>query len=263
MNFTRIVFAASIVLFAGCDHVQNITSAASKKIAEEESLKPKPVRKKKEPKRDGLVVSHRKDGKVMSEINMKDGNMHGLCKYYFPSGNIHTEYLYDNGKLHGELKQYYENGQPYKVVPYTQGKIDGIEKTYKSDGKLLAEVPYKDGQPGIGVKEYGSKGLFKNNPTIVVEEIDHMLRNNEYILKIYLSDKSTNVEFYLGELTEGKYLNEKLTSIITKRGVGEMKYTMPPNSFIMDKLNIVAKRTSYQGVAFVTQTKFNVSIENK
>ena len=259
-----IILFLAIILFTGCDHINTIKQAVTKKVAASQAHTAKPEKKKKLPKKDGLVVNKRKDGSVLSEINLKDGKLHGPAKDYYADGTLHAEFNYVAGLLENEMKWYHKNGNLYKITPYLHGKIHGMEKIYSLEGKLVAEQPYKDGFPGVGIKEYSREGkAVPSKATIVIEEIDNIALKGEYILKLSLSDKTKNVKFYTGELTEGKYMNDNLTGILTKNGVGEIRYAVPPGFYAMEKLTIIAQKTTRQGGKYITQTKYNLAIENK
>src|SRR5688572_5396001 len=143
-----------VVLLSGCDHINNLTQAFIKKAQAGSEQTNKTEKKKKLPKRDGLVINKRKDGSILSEITLKDGKLHGPAKDYYVDGTLHAEFTYVAGLLENELKWYHKNGKLYKVSPYLHGKIHGTEKIYNTEGKLIAEQPYNYGFPGIGLKEY-------------------------------------------------------------------------------------------------------------
>jgi antitoxin component YwqK of YwqJK toxin-antitoxin module len=252
------------VLLTGCDYINNLTQAVTKKVEASRDNTKKTEKEKKQPKRDGLVINKRKDGSILSEINLKGGKLHGPAKDYYADGTLHAEFIYVAGVLENELKWYHKNGKLYKVTPYLHGKIHGTEKIYNTEGKLIAEQPYKNGFPGVGLKEYSGEGkAVPSKATIVIEEIDNIALKGEYILKISLSDKAKNVKFYTGELTEGKYMNDNLAGILTKNGVGEMRYAVPLGFYAMEKLNIIAVKTTRQSNKYISQTKYNLAIENK
>jgi antitoxin component YwqK of YwqJK toxin-antitoxin module len=264
MNFTKLPLLLIIILFAACDHVNNVKNAVGKKVQASNSQQVKEEKPKKQSKKDGLVVNKRKDGSVLSEITLKEGKMHGPAKDFYADGTLHAEFSYVDGLLEDELKWYHKNGKLYKITPYLHGKIHGTEKIHNTEGKLMAELPYKNGFPGMGLKEYSSEGnLVAHEVKVVVEEIDNIVLKGEYLLKIYLSDKSKNVKFYTGNLTEGKYMNDDLIGILTKDGIGEIRYAVPPGFYAMEKLNIIAEKQTKQGSKYITQTKYNLAIENK
>lgn len=263
MSFTRMFFLLLASALISCEHINNIKSAVSKKVVAENSTQHR-LKKKKVRKKDGLVVNRRKDGSLLSELNLKDGKLHGMAKDYYPNGSLHAQFLYENGVLQGERKWYHENGKIYKITPFTNGEIDGVEKTFHANGKIMAEVPYKANYPGTGLKEYTQDGkVSKKQPSIIIETIDNIARTNNYTIKIRLSDNSKKVQYYLGDLTDGKYMNDKVIRVVTEGGIGTITYNVLPGHYFMEKLNIVAKQTTSKGNPYIVQKKFNLAIENK
>jgi hypothetical protein len=264
MTFTKLPLLLLAILVASCEHVSNVKNAVAKKVEASNSIPAKEGKPKKQPKRDGLVVNKRKDGSVLSEINLKEGKMHGPARDYYADGILHAEFTYVEGLLEDEMKWYHRNGKLYKITPYLHGKIHGTEKIYNTEGKLIAELPYKHGFPGTGLKEYSSEGkLVPNEVTLVVEPVDNIALKGEYIVRVYLSDKSKNVKFYTGTLTEGKYMNDEIIGILTRDGVGEIRYSVPPGFYTMEKLNIIADKKTRQGSKYIIQTNYNLAIENR
>ncbi|MBW3544167.1 MAG: hypothetical protein KY428_00985 [Bacteroidetes bacterium] len=160
---------------------------------------------------------------------------------------------------------YYENGNLFREIPYTHGKIDGIQKNYRQSGELLAEIPYKMGELGLGTVEYTKEGKPKKQlPELQIQQIDRLLKDNQYTLRISLSKKNPKAKFYFGELAEGKYMgSEKLFWIPTRNGVTELNYTVPPGGFMMETIQIVAETETSMKTPYLLTKKVNVAIENK
>lgn len=217
------------------------------------------------PMADGIVTDRYANGKVRSEIPMKGGKKNGRAKQYYENGKLSLEIDYVDNKRHGELKRYYETGTLYKEAQYANDKQTCIEKEYRSDGKLASEMPYNDDSPCMGLKEYLTDGSpRKKFPGIVIKPINNLLKSDEYILEVSMSDGSKNVEYYEGILTDGcidRYM-EKLRSG-TRKGVGEIRYQIRRGGFLMEKVNIVAKVKTLQGNYYITQKEYNVAIENR
>ena len=220
---------------------------------------------KKKRKLEGLVQHHYKDGSLASEINYKDKKKHGFAKGYFRDGTVQGEFNYEEGQLHGITKMYYENGNLYRETPYTHGKIDGVQKHYRNSGELLAEVPYKDGQLGLGTVEYTKEGNPKKKlPELKIEQIDHLLKDNKYIIRVSLSEKVGKTKFYFGELLDGKYMgSDKLYWIPLKSGVAELTFDLPPGAFMMETLQFVAETETSMKTPLLLSKKVNIAIENK
>lgn len=219
---------------------------------------------KEKKKLEGLVQQFRKDGTLATEITYKDKKRNGLARAYYKNGKLKSEINYKDDLQHGLVKMYYENGKLFRETIYKEGKIDGIRKTYRENGKLLAEVPYLMDEPGIGTKEYTADGKLKKKlPEMKVEFIDNLIKNNEYIVRVSLTGPHRKVDFYTGELTNGKFKNNRLIYLASEGGVMEYKYKVPPGSFIMESLNIIAETQTAMGIPYLVQQKVNIAFENK
>jgi hypothetical protein len=217
--------------------------------------------------KNGLQTSYYPDNKLLSECNYLNNRRHGNCKSYYKNGKVHVELNYVNGKREGEGKTFYEkSGNVYRISNYKNDILDGIQKVYHENGNLQAEIPYKMGKLLKGLKEYTTDGkLNDNTPKIVITEKDSRSVNGEFILFLNIkgTSKYKEVEFYTGELTDGNCFDENtLTRIPTQNETGRMFFKLPPNTFIMEKFNIIAKVKSNIGNYFIVTTSYNVAIQN-
>lgn len=93
----------------------------------------------------GLITEYYKDGKIVKEVNYKEGKQHGIEKRYFPDGKLEVEYYYENGEREGWGKIYHENGNLWIEAYYSNGDYNGEVKTYDKNGKLEKMEIYKNG----------------------------------------------------------------------------------------------------------------------
>lgn len=230
-----------------------------------EQAAPRTEQQKKEKKQlEGSVKHHRSDGSLASEIQYKDKKKHGLAKAYYKNEKLKSEIMYAEDVQHGIAKMYYENGKLYRETSYKMGKKDGLQKVYRENGKLLAEIPYKQDQLGVGTVEYTPEGKPKKQlPKIKVEHIDQLLKNNHYIVRISLTEGYKNVDYYIGDLTEGKYKNADLMRMVPEGGIVELKYYLPPGTFLMESINVVAETKTQMRSPYLLQQKINIAAENK
>ncbi len=63
-----------------------------------------------------------KNGQKRSEINYKDGKLHGLKTRWYDNGQKKSELNYEDGKPHGIYTEWYENGKKKSEVYYQNGK---------------------------------------------------------------------------------------------------------------------------------------------
>ena len=215
-------------------------------------------------KLQGLHKYYFPDGQLYLEINYRDSLPHGTFKRYFKKGPLLEQTEYVNGVKHGLSKTFYDNGQLSQETTYDNGRIHGTQIKYRRDGKKAYEAPYYYDNPCVGLKEYFVSGNIVNNyPTIIVKPEDDLLRTNQYVLNIYLSDYSKQVEFYQGELTSNGFIGNSTRVIHTVNGVGRLYYVLPPGAFVMEKINILAKIKTDLRNYYIAQRQYNLAAENK
>ena len=209
-----------------------------------------------------LRKSHYPNGKLMSEVNYRNGKKHGLAKNYYQNGNLKLKLYYENGVKHGLGITYYESGKKYRETTYVNGKIDGIRKVYREGGALMAEIPYKNGHVGKGLKEYLLNGKPKTKfPYLIVKTVDNRVFNDEFLVQVYFSEKSRKPEFYVGQLTDGKYLNDDLQKLQVIDGKGTMYLRIHPGSMAMKTLYFTGKTVTRMRSPYLTSKSYNLSIE--
>ncbi len=212
---------------------------------------------------NGLVKKYRQNKSLLSEANYKDGVLHGQAKNYYDNGKVKTEMHYVDGVKHGIAITFYESGEKYQETPYSMGKKDGIVKIYHKNGKTAAEIPYKNNFAGMGLKEYLSSGKKKESyPELKIEAIDNLAKTGEYIVLVYFAKDRKRAEYFVGDLTDGVYMNDSLFKLPTQDGRGVMKFKPPAAGvFLMEKVNFVANLKTPTGNPFVVQKEYNVAID--
>ncbi|MCB8994235.1 MAG: toxin-antitoxin system YwqK family antitoxin [Bacteroidales bacterium] len=238
--------------------------------------------------KDGVAREYYSDGMIKSETQVKDTLAHGLMKNYDRDGNLSSVYTFNMGKLNGpavsyytngkiEMKMYYKDGRRegttqlfyrtgelYRETPFKAGKIDGLRKSYYKNGTIMAEAPYKNSMPGVGLKEYTSKGeLISDDTRIVVREENRLFGENKYILHITLDHPKKGVNYYLGDLVEGKYLSPFQWQIPEVDNVGNYIVKLERGSFRMETLIISATYKTPKSNYNVISRKYNLAVDNK
>lgn len=215
--------------------------------------------------KDGVIKTYQKNGLLFSTTTMKDGKRNGMARTYFSNGKISVEANYKDDKKDGTYRQFYDDGTPMKVIDYTDDKINGLSKKYRSDGKLAWQAKFKNDLPCVGLVEYYLNGTEKKDyPTIVVEPEDHLADQGEYILRIRMSDGTTTVDYYEGDLGPDLCFDKtKLRRIYSpKRGTGVMEYRLIPGGFAMEELHLVAVIKTAQSNTYITTRVYHVAINN-
>lgn len=215
---------------------------------------------------DKVVVSKYGNGSVRAEIPMKDGKKNGIAKEYYEGGELYREIEYVNGKKAGISKRYFENGHVSQETVFKNDKIHGTQKKFRENGKPASVAEYYEDNPRKGVVEYFTDGKVKDNyPQIVITPDDRVYSEGLYIVRISLSEKVKEVEYYLGRLTKEKTIgpNSKKIWNTDKNGMAQIEYPVLPRTFLMEKIHIIAKITTPLGNYFITEKDYNVAAENR
>lgn len=240
-------------------------------------------------KSENFAYEYYPDGNLKIETQVLDGKAHGIMKIYTPGGALEKVYTYKLGKKEGPAVEYYINGQlrtkthfkdnkmegqtimyyksgeVYRTTSYVAGKMEGERNSYYKDGSLMAEAKFKNGFPGLGLKEYSSKGKeVQVKPSILIEPINQLADLNTYVLKMRLSDNQPSTLFYVGELTDGIYLNENCKQFKPSQE-GVVSYTLRLNKGeeIKDTYTISARFNTEKGNFGLVSRKYIVSIANR
>jgi len=177
---------------------------------------------------------------------------HGIQKRYYRNGSLYSTIPYLKGIREDTAYTYYlgtegVKSKIWKQQVYENDKLNGICKRYHDNGELQAVYEYKNGLPAIGLKEYSRTGKELEQPQLI-------LNSNRVQSGIYISAKLTkpmsNVDFYLGELVEGKYFPENLKGLQIKNGVGEVIV----DASIMSVTITAFYSTRYSNRGLVTKT---------
>ncbi|WP_321514833.1 hypothetical protein [Marinifilum fragile] len=188
---------------------------------------------------NGVVKKYDEQNRLSAEITYQNGVRNGVTRYYYSSGVLSDEIMYVDDEKSGVAKKYHKNGNIYSLTPYINDKKDGIQKKYYANGKIWAETPYMRGQPGIGLKEYKRDGSLREKyPEI---EVQILVKSDRIILKLFLSNYSKNVVFYITELMKNQYIPPAAKPIYAKGGLVRYEFMLDSQSSLDTTLNIVAK----------------------
>ena len=216
-------------------------------------------------KKDRIIKTYRKDGKLFSEITMKDGKRNGVSRNFYGNEKVSLEIYYKDDQKDGLFKQYYEDGTLSKEAEYKQNKLNGITKKYRKDGKMAWQARFSDDNPCAELTEYYLNGTKKTDyPSIIITANDQLRELGDYDLKISMSDKTNTVSFYEGSLTsEGCFDPDTARKIYPlENGVATLSYHLGPGGFLMRELKIVAVVKTNQSNSYITTRSYNLAINN-
>ena len=93
-----------------------------------------------------LKTSYYQSGNIEYESEYKNGNLHGITKYWDESENLISEAIYSNGKLHGLWVSYFSGGSVKSKVNYYYGYKHGKEEFFYNNGQLQSLTEYNEGE---------------------------------------------------------------------------------------------------------------------
>jgi hypothetical protein len=162
-------------------------------------------------------------------------------KSFYINGKVRQTFWYKNGLREDSAKWLYETGKVFRSTPYKNDTIDGIQKQYFTNGKLKAKLGYKKGLRTTLLEEFGTDGkLLSGYPELVVTTKDDYRAKGSYRISLELSDKSTRVKYYRGDLSNGIFDTAHIIIINTVKGKGilDLKKTGSPKT---DNVGVIAE----------------------
>ena len=185
---------------------------------------------KEEAEKDSIFVIKKPfandPNKIEYEIPVLKGTnlRHGVQKRYYAHGSVYSEIPYIRNERNGVAYTYYKafkNEAPavWKEQPYEKGKLNGICKRYYQSGKLQAEYEFKDGLPAIGLKEYTETGELIPMPGLKVKSNP---TSKYFYVTAELTKPNSKIIYYLGDLSEGKYMPENMKKMQERDGIAEV-----------------------------------------
>ena len=183
------------------------------------------------------IKQYMSSGHLIMETTFKNGIKEGIMKTYYLNGKLRRTYWYENGSREDTSNWYYEEGQIFRQTPYKKDTADGIQKQFFRNGKLRAQIGYKKGLRTTYFEEYSQDGqLIKEYPGLDVSVKDNYKSTGTYRIILKLSDKSTQVRFYRGDLGKGIFdtAHYSKINVITGSGILDLKKTGKPQQEAVD-----------------------------
>jgi MORN repeat variant len=161
---------------------------------------------------------------LVKEVTFKNGVREGLMKSFYQTGEVRQTFQYRNGLREDSSIWFYQEGQPFRSTPYKRDTVDGIQKQYYRTGRLKAKIGYSKGLRTTFFEEYTPEGkLVGGYPSLVVNVQDEYKTKGIFKLSLGLSDKSTGVRFWRGDLSKGVFDTAHCKTIKTIKGIGSLE----------------------------------------
>lgn len=215
-------------------------------------------------KPDGISQVYSKDGRLVREVSMKGGKRHGILKEFHLNGKTALQITYVENKKEGKAIRYYESGAVMQETDYVNDVAEGLQKKYYDNGQLMSEVRFNHGEPCLGLKEYTREGkLVTEYPEIKITTVDEVATTGRYYIQLRMSNGIRRVRFYEGTLSSDGCLGSSVIAIpMEKAGVGVITYHLPPGSFKMEELRIIARFETRLDNYHIVKTRHRVALDN-
>jgi hypothetical protein len=128
-----------------------------------DSLSFKVILGEKELAKDGPFKILYEDGKLKAEGSVKNKQVEGLCRSYFPSGRIRNSVFYTEGKVNGVVEFFYEDEKSTKRVEamFATDRLIGVYREYFDNGTRKALLNYDEGLLNGSAEYYYKSGKVK------------------------------------------------------------------------------------------------------
>jgi hypothetical protein len=160
---------------------------------------------------------------LVKEVTFRNGVRQGVMKSFYQTGEVRQTFWYENGMREDSSVWFYQEGQPFRTTPYKNDTIDGIQKQYYREGPIKAKIGYSKGLRTTFFEEYTKAGkLVKGYPDLEITVTDEYKAKSVYSIALRLSDKSVNVKFFRGDMSDGRFDTAHVKPINTLKGVGNL-----------------------------------------
>ena len=191
-------------------------------------------------------VTKHANGNLYKVARKKGNKLYGVQEEYKSNGKLQSTITYLNGLRDGEAVMYHENGKPYRITFYVRNKISGERKKYYKSGSLWSKQTYHEGLPSNDLKEFDENGKLISNFEFVINS--KKLKGNKLDVSLSVKGKCKKVEYFNGELIDGKYFDktkgDKISSASKKSANLILDGGSKPYSFVA-KITTYAKNNMY------------------
>jgi len=160
---------------------------------------------------------------LVKEVTFKNGVREGLMKSFYQTGEVRQTFWYENGLREDSARWYYLEGQLFRSTPYKNDTVDGIQVQYYRSGRVKARLGFSRGLRTTFLEEFTPEGkVVGGYPTLIVNIKDDYKTKGIYRISVELSDKSTGVRYYRGDLSNGLFDTVHCKKINAIKGIGTL-----------------------------------------
>ena len=162
--------------------------------------------------------------KLVKEVTFDNGIREGLMKTFYSDGRLRQTFMYRNGMREDTAKWYYTDGFVFRETLYKNDTMHGEQTQFYTTGKVKAKMSYIEGARTPELLEYAANGkLISSYPELITNVKDEYSTTGLYKINLELSQKTTKVNFYRGEFSNGVFDTLQLEKIPIRAGMGYLE----------------------------------------
>jgi antitoxin component YwqK of YwqJK toxin-antitoxin module len=130
----------------------------------------------------GVMIEQANGGRLLAEIPVRRGKVHGIARGWHPNGQLEVEERFANGVSHGVRTRWYENGTQRSTATIVNGVLEGPYTEWHDNGQKALEMTLVHGLGEGQSLAWHRDGKLKSKVT---------LQAGKPIATEYLSDNTT------------------------------------------------------------------------
>ena len=204
------------------------------------------------------------DGRIKTIQVYNKGLKTGCWKEYNKEGGLVSEINFKDGVLHGNSKEYtYRTGKLLTNITYKEGQKDGVEEVYYANGQLKSRCRYDQGRPVPGIEEFTEKGkLIKNSIDVTTRVKNEMLLAERVIYFFKCATSLTELRAYeCLPVIEGKGVEGFRKLELTEDGF-RYEVPVPQGGHVMTTLNVAFMAKSVLGNTYIKVMQVPIAYDN-
>lgn len=253
-SLLSLLLLTCLLSFTACDFIKSPHKGGNAAGEEGNALK------------NGLITTYWDGGSaVRSQVNYQNGIKHGVARQFYRNGKQQMEINYSNGSREGITRVFYEDGALYRESPYVNDLLTGIQRIYHPNGQVAAEIPHREGEPGIGLREYNTKGVEVTESPKILFKVDNKLKSkNKYIVYLSFEGKNRAPEFWFGSPVEDAFLDTEEHVAIAREGNRYyVEYEVPQGRRLITTLEVIGQMKSKYKNPYLAAATLEIDVANR
>jgi antitoxin component YwqK of YwqJK toxin-antitoxin module len=221
----------------------------------------KTVQRFKDDKNIDSALYYHHNGKLAVVQMHTDGNKSGCWRKYNEAGKLYSEMNFKNGNLHGRLLTYtYKTLHLIERFNYKDGIKDGKQETFYNSGKPKSFEFYNNEFLCSGTKEWLENGEpVKNDFDIKYSEQNKVNIEDKLYYTVTLENPSPEDEVFRVSVKDTGNVITQMQRLDKQGNNFVLLFNVYKGGFVMEKVKIAAYRKTRLGSTVIKTITFNAS----